>query len=150
MLHDLSSQPSPYSSTKHAQILCSLDSKSGCLFDSQQQLFQQDFWRWVRWQVQSVEAGVGPVKSNLLCAFMFSYERRHRLPWKARRFSPFFDAKFPRAHRPSQCWEAFVRDGRGPCHKLEQPKASLIVKLAYCRPKPYDDRVRVMVARSAN
>ena len=76
----------------------------------------------------------------------FLYSWKITLPGQAHSFTPFFNAKFPWSIWSPQRRKPFIGDWRSAGYKLQQTKASFVIKSVDSRPEPNNHRMSVMVS----
>ena len=100
---------------------------------------------------------MGPEKNNLLLKCIihgiikiqqtkYLYSWKLILPGQAHSFTPFFNAKFPWSIWSPQRRKPFIGNWRSTSYKLQQTKASFVVKSVDSRPEPNNHRMSVMVS----
>ena len=76
----------------------------------------------------------------------YSYSWKMILPGQAHSFTPFFNAKFSWSIWSPQGRKPFIGNWRSTGYKLQQTKASFVVKSVDSRPEPNNHRMSVMVS----
>ena len=80
----------------------------------------------------------------------YLYSWKIILPWQAYSFTPLFNAKFPWSIWSPQRRKSFIGYWRSAGYKLQQTKASFVVKSVDSRPEPNNHRMSVMVSWPVN
>ena len=76
----------------------------------------------------------------------YLYSWKMILPGQAHSFTPFFNAKFSWSIWSPQGRKPFIGNWRSTGYKLQQTKASFVVKSVDSRPEPNNHRMSVMVS----